>query len=62
MVKLIKIDMAPEPSDVRVRVPLWCHCHRGWERRLNQGAPITAALPLRLGWPQWQGAGIESVG
>jgi hypothetical protein len=31
------------------------------ERRLNQVDPITAAPHLRLVWPQWQGAGTESV-
>ena len=31
------------------------------ERRLNQVDPITAAAHLRLVWPQWQGAGTESV-
>ena len=31
------------------------------ERRLNQIDPITAAAHLRLVWPQWQGAGTESV-
>jgi hypothetical protein len=30
-------------------------------RRLNQVDPITAAAHLRLVWPQWQGAGTESV-
>ena len=33
----------------------------GEERRLNQVDPITAAPHLRLVWPQWQGAGSESV-
>jgi hypothetical protein len=28
---------------------------------LNQVDPITAAPHLRLVWPQWQGAGTESV-
>jgi hypothetical protein len=28
---------------------------------LNQVDPITAGLHLRLVWPQWQGAGTESV-
>ena len=31
------------------------------ERRLNQVDPITAGPHLRLVWPQWQGAGTESV-
>jgi hypothetical protein len=31
------------------------------ERRLNQVDPITAPAHLRLVWPQWQGAGTESV-
>jgi hypothetical protein len=31
------------------------------EGRLNQVDPITAAPHLRLVWPQWQGAGTESV-
>jgi hypothetical protein len=31
------------------------------ERRLLQVDPITAAPHLRLVWPQWQGAGTESV-
>jgi hypothetical protein len=31
------------------------------ERRLNQVDPITPAAHLRLVWPQWQGAGTESV-
>ena len=28
---------------------------------MNQVEPITAAPHLRLVWPQWQGAGTESV-
>jgi arginase len=31
------------------------------EGRLNQVDPISAAPHLRLVWPQWQGAGTESV-
>jgi arginase len=31
------------------------------ERCLNQVDPVTAAAHLRLVWPQWQGAGTESV-
>ena len=31
------------------------------EKRLNHVDPITAAQHLRLVWPQWQGAGTESV-
>jgi arginase len=31
------------------------------ERRLNHVDPITAGPHLRLVWPQWQGAGTESV-
>jgi hypothetical protein len=48
-------------SVARLAVTLRCHCHREQERRLNQVAPITAAPHLRLVWPQWQGAGTESV-
>jgi hypothetical protein len=46
---------------VSLGVPLRCHCHRERERRLNQVDPIAAALHLRLVWPQWHGAGTESV-
>src|SRR5688572_23840265 len=48
-------------SVARLAVPLRCHCHREQERRLNQVDLITAAPHLRLVWPQWQGAGTESV-
>jgi arginase len=39
----------------------WCHLSPRQERRLNQVNPITAGPHLRLVWPQWQGAGTESV-
>ena len=31
------------------------------EIRLNQTDPNSAASHLRLVWPQWQGAGTESI-
>jgi arginase len=45
----------------REPIPLRCRCRRDRRDVLNRTDPISAASHLRLVWPQWQGAGTESI-